>query len=829
MPLTKPWAKGHDGAEKFLKVNKLTALVELPRPADVTFGSTRRARVAFLPDPGNNGALTVNGAAMAWAPANGVNFGGQYGAVDTIKVGQLIHIKVYGRAEIGDAMGQCPYADFHLQVLRDLAIIATFQSGQRLLRSIDTSGGGKILIKFCDGFTSTSQLDGIAWNPAMLPTFDGNPRGGAGNVFVQYNPALYGLPIMKGMDEPAYERGKWGHPAEKPPDVTLFHELVHADDCLNGVFDCGAVQRGRKAGMKLSEVRCVGLDEFRQAAYSENSFRAECNLVERDYYSDAVLELQAPLVPIVQSQAARDLLQWLGVHCPRTETSNEHVIPNLWEHRILHWTTFKAITDVWGKRNKIKTTDTGLKNLERIMGGVAQGKRVIHQVGQLERGQICAELKTIADETEAYLNLGSRQESGRVPGVRSLQIAACQQLILWGSACGQVNQYGAYVDKLAHKHVRDVDGNSPVGLAAENQASADLLRWLINTKSFDPNNRSRGLLPLDWARMKGLIGLEKVFAAKGGVRSDAADTVVLGGTAKADYIDALVAGTVMDPRMGMNARTAWTHLWDGNAGILQPLLKMAAHAMASGSRLTAAANDQTPPLRVVISPDAGSVAHASNHVVTVLRYSTDTATEGGLIHEVTHYLSLLLYDNNMMPFAKTQQPDEGQAYLEALAKDCIRAGSMMTPFLQPFVQGQNIAEVDNTKNIMLALPTALNADELVTHTNLQRLVFTLVKRLEGYVAKPPLFRQFAVPVIQEGIVSVPQAIHAYGDRTDVSNHAPNLLAYFEGAFMADIRSWLFNKLNPVQVQRPRRLSIGSSVPHGLREERDGRRRGGSFG
>jgi hypothetical protein len=126
----------------------------------------------------------------------------------------------------------------------------------------------------------------------------------------------------------------------------------------------------------------------------------------------------------------------------------------------------------------------------------------------------------------------------------------------------------------------------------------------------------------------------------------------------------------------------------------------------------------------------------------------------------------------------------------------------------------------------------MNADELDGAPNLDRFIFTLFNRLNGYVAKPPLFRRAPVPVLQEGIVSFTQALHCYGTRVDGLAHSPSVLAYFEGTYLTEVDAWVTQRLTPQgpQPTRPRTGSImlGTSRGQAPVPQPPTRRRGNSL-
>jgi len=78
--------------------------------------------------------------------------------------------------------------------------------------------------------------------------------------------------------------------------VTLFHELVHAVDFAFGLLRLADVPRGDHDGVKMSELRCVGLDEFDDDSYrngvtalhifSENTYRHDIGVAQRTWYND---------------------------------------------------------------------------------------------------------------------------------------------------------------------------------------------------------------------------------------------------------------------------------------------------------------------------------------------------------------------------------------------------------------------------------------------------------------------------------------------------------------------------------------------------------------
>jgi len=124
-----------------------------------------------------------------------------------------------------------------------------------------------------------------------------------------YAPRKNGLPPGITVDDSLLPlHGAWGTEDNKPSVVTLFHELVHASDYCFGKLDAADVPRGQYVdpGLKLSEHRATGLDDFRDAAYidnnagaitifSENTFRSDIGVVQRTWYNRPGELLAAPL------------------------------------------------------------------------------------------------------------------------------------------------------------------------------------------------------------------------------------------------------------------------------------------------------------------------------------------------------------------------------------------------------------------------------------------------------------------------------------------------------------------------------------------------------
>jgi len=180
-------------------------------------------------------------------------------------------------------------ATFRADVLNNMLTIAATPSGQALIAAAQNgcTGDKKINIRLVDGNDVRSQCNG-----------GGGDSQEAQSSTVEYNPQLPGIPAIAGPDDPALKPkyGAWGTIANKPTDVTLFHELVHAVDFCFGFLRESNVPRGQHDGVKMSELRCVGLDEFDDDDYkdnnaplrifSENTYRHDVGVAQRQWYND---------------------------------------------------------------------------------------------------------------------------------------------------------------------------------------------------------------------------------------------------------------------------------------------------------------------------------------------------------------------------------------------------------------------------------------------------------------------------------------------------------------------------------------------------------------
>jgi len=175
--------------------------------------------------------------------------------------------------------------EYQAKVIRDLDIISKTPSGQRLLESMAKSG------KKCRIHTDQGQGN-WAWtdppppsgpNPPGYLRSDGTPGTGA-DTEIGYNPDRTSLTGPPGSP---YNTAAWAQQPNRPADVGLFHEMVHADDMMHGRLDSRqGTNTGPLAGSPVanSELRAAGLGPYQGESYSENTYRQDRGLAQRDFY-----------------------------------------------------------------------------------------------------------------------------------------------------------------------------------------------------------------------------------------------------------------------------------------------------------------------------------------------------------------------------------------------------------------------------------------------------------------------------------------------------------------------------------------------------------------
>ncbi|NTV95634.1 MAG: hypothetical protein HGA75_09490, partial [Thiobacillus sp.] len=192
----------------------------------------------------------------------------------------------YPRAEIGpDGSVVTRYNEFitiegtpeyQAMVVRDLNTIAGTPSGERLLASMAASG------RQCRIHTDNNEGN-WAWTDPP-PTGNEGTHGNQADTEIGYNPERTSL---SGPPGSPYNTANWAQEPNRPADVGLFHEMVHADDMMNGRMPTTEGNNtGPMAGTPIadSELRAAGLPPYDGESYSENSYRGDRGLPERTFY-----------------------------------------------------------------------------------------------------------------------------------------------------------------------------------------------------------------------------------------------------------------------------------------------------------------------------------------------------------------------------------------------------------------------------------------------------------------------------------------------------------------------------------------------------------------
>lgn len=206
-------------------------------------------------------------------------------------------------------------------VLTDLNTIASTPSGSRLLHSIDTNGGptaSPVDIRYGNGFGAGGrpQSNPTGTDPKFSPGSPGRVGSGGSGSITMTTPNQSGVGLYSGDDDPnlskthpvnigqhdslvldAYQQG-WGRAKNKPTDIALYHELVHADDSRRGLTEQRTIpaprppkkifrkQPPRPTTIDVGEERSVGLGSFANTPYNENTYRDERGVPQRSFYNN---------------------------------------------------------------------------------------------------------------------------------------------------------------------------------------------------------------------------------------------------------------------------------------------------------------------------------------------------------------------------------------------------------------------------------------------------------------------------------------------------------------------------------------------------------------
>lgn len=174
--------------------------------------------------------------------------------------------------------------EYQAKVVRDLDKIKETESGKKLLDSLEESGKKTRIHKTDPGEGNAAWTDpGPPTGTEGYQNADGTP-GEKADTQVWYDPDKTKL---SGPPGSPYNDAEWAKEGNRPADVGLFHELVHCDDMQHGKMDSSqGTNTGAKAGTPIenSELRAAGLPPYDKEEYSENTYRKEKKLPQRDFY-----------------------------------------------------------------------------------------------------------------------------------------------------------------------------------------------------------------------------------------------------------------------------------------------------------------------------------------------------------------------------------------------------------------------------------------------------------------------------------------------------------------------------------------------------------------
>ncbi|MDZ7638938.1 MAG: M91 family zinc metallopeptidase [Bryobacterales bacterium] len=169
-------------------------------------------------------------------------------------------------------------AEFQAKVVRDLNRISSTESGQKLLDSMGNSGQ-HCTIRPLDA----ANPDAAAWTdptPSGPGPYDGYDPSAAGTGNGADTQIWYD-PDENGISQPPYDTADWASEENMPSDVTLFHEMTHCDDMMNGELDDNVAPGNAEPN---SERRAVGLPPYDGEDFSENEYREDRGLPPRTFY-----------------------------------------------------------------------------------------------------------------------------------------------------------------------------------------------------------------------------------------------------------------------------------------------------------------------------------------------------------------------------------------------------------------------------------------------------------------------------------------------------------------------------------------------------------------
>ncbi|HEY0705958.1 MAG TPA: M91 family zinc metallopeptidase [Polyangia bacterium] len=203
----------------------------------------------------------------------------QVAMIDGEPYTQIANILVQGR----------PGDPFTNQVLLDLGTIARTNNGVALFTSVIAGRGPTNGAIFIEPSRNSQEAGAGAFSHPLAegpaPTDlafwnqgENRPNVGTSSV-VLYDPFVDGLQLPLDPDR-INSSMSWGRAINMPAYVTLFHEMLHASDHLRGI-------NGRLISndtIDVGEERAVGLGDFRELGFTENTFRQELGLPDRPFY-----------------------------------------------------------------------------------------------------------------------------------------------------------------------------------------------------------------------------------------------------------------------------------------------------------------------------------------------------------------------------------------------------------------------------------------------------------------------------------------------------------------------------------------------------------------
>lgn len=170
--------------------------------------------------------------------------------------------------------------EFQAKVLQDLYTISCTPTGKKLFASLGATGH-KVRIQLGTLDDRKSNHGRTITDPSLPPAYPGGPprndprsEDGTGiDSIVKYDPYRTDMGFGNG-------GASWSKPPNYTPEVTLVHELVHADDLAHGTADSSPCLNpgGSPSEVKCGERKATGLspyDDESKYPFSENTYRRD--------------------------------------------------------------------------------------------------------------------------------------------------------------------------------------------------------------------------------------------------------------------------------------------------------------------------------------------------------------------------------------------------------------------------------------------------------------------------------------------------------------------------------------------------------------------------